>query len=629
MKEENKLNYLFKMFWKYSEEDKWKVVSLYILHCISLGGELLKPYAFGNAINALQINGVDNLKPTVIWLIVYVGGFFQFEIFHRIGQYFVTTTALGNEKRFISDMYNRVYNLPIEWHVNNHSGSVVSRINIAGEALRDFGYSQQIFLQHLFLSIGPIIILISTSWQIGVISLVLTIINLSIIKKMNRLIQSILNKKTEYRHSYTTKLIDFVSNIRTIISLKLGNQTKNELEDKFNKYYVESMNEFKVNQFRCFMIGFGLILTELVVISYYLWNHKAAHIPIMVGNLVMIVNYFRQMSESFFQITSNFYETLHWESALKSVNPIFQETEKSLTTFWKSSSFSTSANWRCSYLKIPLLGVKSCSKVVKHSIEDDALICDCEEKITNWDKFFVENLSFAYSKEKLALSNININITKGSKIAIVGLSGSGKSTLLSLLAGFYEPLKVKLTVGNKEYQNLQLISNTAILASQDVEIFESTVLANITFGLECNYSDLEKVIHMASLNEVINKLPRGLDTDIREKGVNLSGGEKQRIALARALFFSKSKKILLLDEITSSVDAFNERLIFQRIFENNGERSTICTVHRLHLLDMFDTVLVMDKGEIVQKGCFSELINAEGHFKILWEKYLTTSKMIP
>lgn len=127
---------------------------------------------------------------------------------------------------------------------------------------------------------------------------------------------------------------------------------------------------------------------------------------------------------------------------------------------------------------------------------------------------------------------------------------------------------------------------------------------------------------MACLDEVIARMPKGLETDIREKGVNLSGGEKQRLALARGLYFAQDKNIMLLDEITSSVDSINERVLMQNIFDNYKDRCIICTVHRLHLLDMFDNVLVMDKGRIVQEGDFSKLIGVEGPFKGLWQKYI-------
>lgn len=572
--------YLFKTAWKYSGEDKWKVILYLILHAISFGGELLKPYAFGRAINALQINGVQNLEPTIMWMLVYVGGFFQFEIFHRIAQYFVVTTALRNQKRFINEMYYKVYNLPMKWHTDHHSGSIVSRINIAALALRDFSFVQKNYLEYIFLSVGPTIILISISWQIALISLVLSLVNLFIVEKMNRAIQKIMHRQTENLHSYSARLIDFVSNIRTIISLRVGKQTSKELDKKFTDYYKESMNEFKINQPRCFIISFGLIVTELLIISYYLWSHQMTHMTIMVGSLIMIVNYFKQMSDAFFRITSSFYETLRWKASLKSVDPIIHGSKKQPKVIYEQSK-------------------------------------------SNWENLSIRDLSFNYSKEKMTLTDFNIDITKRSKIAIVGLSGSGKSTLLSLLAGFYEPDKVRLIDNCKEYSNLDLVASTSILASQDCEIFENTILYNITFGQETDSDELENIIEIAQLREVLERLPKGLMTDIREKGVNLSGGEKQRISLARGLFYAKSKRLLLLDEITSNVDAFNERLIFQQILENFKDKSIICTIHRLHLLEMFDTVVVMNNGHIIQKGSFAELVNKQGHFKTLWDKYLT------
>jgi len=574
--------YLFKEVWKYSGEDRWKVILFYILHSISFGGVLLKPYAFGRAINEIQINGTNDLRPTIMWMVVYIGGFFQFEIFHRIAQYFVVTTALRNQKRFIDDMYDRVCNLPMKWHMDHHSGEIVNRINVAGLALRDFNFAQWKYIEHLILSIGPILILSRISWQIALISLVLTIINLIVVEKMNKAIQIILHRKTENFHSYSARLIDFVSNIRTIISLGLGRQTGKELDKKFIGYYKENMNEFKINQPRCFVISFGLIATELIVISYYLWAHKMSRIPIMVGSLVMIVNYFRQMSDAFFQITSSFYETLRWKASLKSVKPILQGRKK-----------------------------QSISKY--------------EEGAYNWKNLHIKDLSFKYSEGKTTLSDINLDIANNSKIAIVGLSGSGKSTLMSLLAGLYEPNKVKLIADNKEYSDLDLAAHTAILASQDSEIFENTILYNITFGLETNPYELKKVIDVAQLSEVLERLPKGLETDIRERGVNLSGGEKQRLSLARGLFFSKSKRLLLLDEVTSNVDALNERLIMEQILENYKDKGVICTIHRLHLLEMFDTVLVMNKGRVAQRGSFRELITTEGHLKKIWEKYLTSN----
>ncbi len=572
--------YLFKKAWKYSGQDRWKVIVFYILHSISYGGELLQPYAFAKAINSLQINGVEHLAPTLRWLGVYLIGFFIFQIFHHTARYFEMTTAYRNQQRFINDMYSKVYNLPMRWHTDHHSGEVVNRINTAGQAIRNFGFVQYQYLGSFLLSLGPMIVLTIISWKISAICLILTAVNLAVVQKMNKAIHPILEKQNEHSHAYAARLIDFVGNIRTIISLRLKKETSEELDKKFNGYYKEHMNEFWINQPRCFIIGLGGIITEFTIILYYLWACRTSGEIILIGTFILIINYFKQMRDAFFEITSNFYETLHWKAAIKSVNPILQASNQ---------------------------------------YEQDT----SKECISLWNEISIRNLNFKYDKEKDTLKNIDIDINKKSKIAIVGFSGCGKSTLINTLAGLYDPDEVKVFIDGKEHSKLNVLTNTAMLAPQEVEIFENTLEYNITFGLDAEKEELEKVISTARLDEVVEQLPKGIKTDIREKGVNLSGGEKQRLALARALFFSKGKNMLLLDEVTSNVDAFNERVIFEEIFKNYNDSCVICTIHRLHLLDMFDTVIVMDNGRIIQKGNFFKLIKTEGYFKKLWERYLT------
>lgn len=597
--------YLLKTVWRYAKEDKWKILLCYMLHSMSFVGELLKPYAFGRALNELQKNGIENLQSTFNWMSVYVLGFFIFEVFHRLGQYFLVTTSLRNQKRFVDKMYEMVYKLPLKWHSNHHSGGVVSRINVSGKALRDFSFSQRELLENLFLSVGPIIILLTISVEVALISSVLTLINLFVIRKMNKVIERILERQTEKMHSYSAKLIDFVSNIKTIISLNLGAKTRAELKFKFNDYYKETMSEFKVNQVRCFLISFGLIVTELALISYYIWSHKTKGLPIMLGTLGMMVNYFKQMSEAFFRITSNFYELLGWKAHIKSVEPIVNEFEK--------QDFNKN-----------------------------------KKALNKWEKIEIKNLNFDYSKEKAnsldlakieqeevynqaklnqTLIGVNLKLRKNSKIAIVGLSGSGKSTLLNMLSGLYKPNSVDVKIDEKKYDNLEVISDTVILANQDAEIFENTIISNITFEEESS-EELNKAVYLSRVDEVLEKLPNGLKTDIREKGVNLSGGEKQRIALARALYFSRNKEMLLFDEITSNVDAFNERLIFERLLKEYRNKAVVCTIHRLHLAEMFDEIIVMDKGKIVERGTFKELTKTKGYFKNLWDKYVTSEEKI-
>lgn len=570
--------YLFYSTWKYAKKDRWKLAVCYVLHIISFTGELIQPLSFGMAINAIQKNGANDIMSVLKWLGVYLVGFFIFQIFHHSARYFEITTALKNQQRFVNDMYKKIYNLPMKWHIDHHSGEIVNRIKVAGEALRDFGFSQHSYLENLFLSVGPIVLLMRLNWQIALISVVLTTINLVVVFKINRTIHPILDRQNDCFHAFSARITDFVCNIKTIITLGLGKQTGKDLDKKFNSYYDECMNEFWINQPRCFFIGFGAIATELIVVVYYIWSCRRLNIYLMAGNVVMIVTYFRQLEDALSGITSNFYEVLHRKAAVESVDMI-----------------------------------------IHSSLHNEVL--EYKDGIIPWQDLSIKNLKFKFDNENYILDGIDIDFTKHSKTALVGLSGSGKSTLLNVLGGIYQPEYVEVLADEKNYSSLEAFAKSTVLVSQDPEIFENTINYNITFGLEADDAEIESAIDIAQMNEVLAKLPNGLNTDIREKGVNLSGGEKQRLALTRGLFFSKGKDILLLDEVTSSVDAINERLIMEKILQHYKECCVICTVHRLHILDMFDNVIVMDNGHIVQKGPFSKLIKEEGPFKTLWEKY--------
>jgi ABC-type multidrug transport system fused ATPase/permease subunit len=577
--------------WKYAGRDRWKLVTLYFLHLLSICGELLQPYAFGMVINSLQTYGLHDPIKTIKWIGLYVGGFFIFQVFHHSGRWFEFNTALKNQQRLVDDVYDKLCTLPLKWHAEHHSGEVVNRVRVAGEALRDFGLSQSNYMENIILTIGPVIILATVDIRIAIISVTLLSINLFVVLKMNKAIESILGRLNENFHVFSARIADFVGNVKTIINLGLGRKTGRDLHRKYDDYYLEFMNEFRINQPRCFIIAFGGIFTEIIIIIFYLWSCRNSGGQIATGNLVMIVNYFRQLRDSFFEITSNFYATIHQVAAIKSVEPI---------------SLAAEQNYSEKHIE-----------KYKEVFEKD------EEGRFNWKSVSVKGLDFKYEDKNSALCNVNLDMVAHEKIAVVGSSGAGKSTFLNMLAGLYKPDNVQLILDGKGYNDIKVIQDMSLFVPQDSEIFNNTIGWNINFGLDADEEKIRRVIKLACLDEVVARMPKGLETDIREKGINLSGGEKQRLALARGLYFVQDKSIMLLDEITSSVDPVNERAIMQNIFNNYKDRCIICSVHRLHLLDMFDKILVMHNGTIVQQGNFSDLTTREGHFKTLWQKYVT------
>jgi len=228
------------------------------------------------------------------------------------------------------------------------------------------------------------------------------------------------------------------------------------------------------------------------------------------------------------------------------------------------------------------------------------------------------NVSFKY-EERYILKNINLTINKGEVVAIVGESGVGKTTLVNLIPRFYDVTEGSLRIDGIDVRDLKLKSlreNIAIV-TQEVILFNDTVLNNVTSGQEVDMERLKMAISMAYADEVVVKLPNGLNTNIGEKGVRLSGGEKQRIAIARAIY--KNAPILILDEATSSLDSASELKVQKAIENLIRGRTTIIVAHRLSTIMGAERIIVLEKGRIVQEGDHQTLIKEEGPYKRLFE----------
>jgi ABC-type multidrug transport system fused ATPase/permease subunit len=167
---------------------------------------------------------------------------------------------------------------------------------------------------------------------------------------------------------------------------------------------------------------------------------------------------------------------------------------------------------------------------------------------------------------------------------------------------------------------LKCLHGCTTLMPQDPEIFADTIRFNITFGVEADEKDVQEAVRLARFDNVLARLPAGLETNIAEKGINLSGGEKQRLALARGIFFAQDSDIVLLDEPTSSVDQQNEHIIYENLLKTFKQKCIISAVHKLHLLDMFDYIYVFDDGRIVEHGNLQTLLNKNGRLAELWNR---------
>ena len=232
-----------------------------------------------------------------------------------------------------------------------------------------------------------------------------------------------------------------------------------------------------------------------------------------------------------------------------------------------------------------------------------------------------KNLEFAYPSrpDTMVLKDINIDINKGQKVALVGHSGSGKSTMVQLLMAFYHPISGSIKIDGEDVPQMDLktLRSNIGIVPQEVLMFGGTIRENILYGKhDASEEELREAAHLSNCLEFINQFPEGFDTIVGERGIKLSGGQKQRIAIARAIL--KNPTILVLDEATSSLDAESEKLVQEALYRLMENRTSIIIAHRLSTIRDVDCIYVIDQGIIVESGDHDTLIqNGEGLYKQL------------
>jgi ATP-binding cassette subfamily B protein len=230
-----------------------------------------------------------------------------------------------------------------------------------------------------------------------------------------------------------------------------------------------------------------------------------------------------------------------------------------------------------------------------------------------------ENVDFSYDGKREILKDVSFEVPPGKKVAVVGTSGSGKSTLARLLFRFYDVNRGRITIDGQDLREVTQSSVRAALGvvPQDTVLFNDTIYYNVSYGRpSATRPEIENAARVAHIADFIARLPDGWETMVGERGLKLSGGEKQRVSIARTVL--KDPPILVFDEATSALDSHTEKSIQAELAEISRDRTTLVIAHRLSTIVDADEILVLDHGVIVERGSFRELLNANGRFAEMW-----------
>jgi ABC-type transport system involved in Fe-S cluster assembly fused permease/ATPase subunit len=237
-----------------------------------------------------------------------------------------------------------------------------------------------------------------------------------------------------------------------------------------------------------------------------------------------------------------------------------------------------------------------------------------------------ENVSFHYDPDRKILKNISFKLPKGQTIAIVGPSGAGKSTISRLLFRFYDVTNGSIKIDGHDIRHLsqKSLRNAIGIVPQDTVLFNDSIYYNIAYGkILADASEIHQAAKLAHIDHFIESLPQKYQTMVGERGLKLSGGEKQRVAIARVIL--KNPMILLFDEATSALDSKTEKEIQKNLKEISKDRTTLIIAHRLSTIVDADKIIVLDHGEIIEEGTHQELLALGGLYATMWARQQESS----
>jgi len=571
---------LTKAMWRFSQGRRPKVVLYTVFFIIGNALSALTPLVIAALLNTVQTEGFADPWKLMGMALLIPALNALFWLFHGTARVMENENAFHVRMNFRQFLLEGVLSLPASWHAQHHSGDTIDKINRSTEGLFNFSKNSFLVIEFFVRFLTAFIALAYFNFASVYIVVLFSALGIwTILAYDKKLIPEyrILNKEN---NTISAKVFDTISNITTITILKIQSLMGRKLWEASQKPLLVYNKNIRRNEFKW---GFASMVASTMVAAVlvaYIWKESVVGGVIMIGTLYALYGYADRISALFFRFAGLYNDIVVQKTALENVEEITNE-------FPPLSKTST-------------------------------------QYLGNWKTLTIEKLSFSYhdSKDEVHMRDVTITIRHGERIAFVGESGSGKSTFLKLLKGIYLPRRATIRVDDRPIRSLADVGDDVGLIPQDPELFQTTIFENITLGADIKKKRVDAVVKLAVFDKTLKRLPNGYASMIHEKGVNLSGGEKQRLALSRGLLAAANKQILLLDEPTSSVDASTERDIYKGILRSYSGRTIISTLHRLHLLKEFDTIYVFDKGRIVASGSLASLKRTSPHFQKLWKKYM-------
>ena len=559
-------------------EFRFRVAISVALLLASTGTSLLVPWLLKLIVDNLDATQVGaTLSVPMALLVAYGLARFSITVFGELRNALFGTVTVRAMRRVSLKVLAHLHGLDLEYHLSRRTGGVSRDLDRGVNGITDLMRVLVFSIFPTFLQIGGITVILLANYDAtyAVIVAVAATVFIAFTVRVTEWRTQFIRRSNDANSRANTRAIDSLINYETV--KYFGNE---ELEqDAYDQDLAEwerwrARNRYSLAFLNC---GQALFVTSGMLAMMILAAGQVADGSMTLGDLVLINAFAMQVF-----------------APLNALGSVYRQLKRALTDVERM---------------VDILDRRS--QVVD---APDAVPLASGDARIEFDR-----VSFAYHPERPILHDVSFVVAPGEKVALVGPSGAGKSTVARLLYRFYDVDAGEVRINGSNITGLQQDSLRASIGMvpQDTVLFNDTLMHNLRYGRpDASDAEIREAARLAHLHEFIERLPAGYETTVGERGLKLSGGEKQRIAIARAIL--KRPAFMLFDEATSSLDSGTEQAILAALAEVARSRTTVVIAHRLSTVQDADRIIVLDKGEVADRGTHSELLSRGGLYAELW-----------
>lgn len=576
---------LAKASWGATIGSRLRLSCFILLYVIAYSIDLLVPWAIGWILAVFVREGVTEhaMQESMRWIALYIGLKMAYAAAHHFGRYYQGTTSFSARFKKLEEVFTALISFPLKWHVTHHTGENLSKLHRSVGAIESVvsNYIWQI-IDGIMKFFAASLLLFALDTEVACTVLIMGFITVMVMILFNARLTRNIRKNNRFYDKLNRTCVDYLSNIITVKTLHLEGPALHHLTQQQNEGFRLSRKIWKYQELKWGTIAVGYSLVMGTSLYLYFGNQRALGTSFDVAQVYVLLNYLDRIFAAIGSFTGYYGGIIEAATAYDDASSVLRDSK---------------------LLSQPNLPGKL---------------------PRNWSELQLKEISFSYGGSVSNLDRLSIRLQRGQKIALVGPSGGGKSTLLKVLAGMLAPQEGQAYADNTLEVSFDDIAQVSILVPQEPEIFSETIRYNINFDQDFSTEQMLKAVELCRIEHILEKLPNSWDSHLEEAGLNISVGERQRLALARGILRVPGKDILLLDEPTSSLDPLTEKQIFAGILHEFRDLCVITACHRLALVPLFDTIVYVRDGCIEEVGSFAELLAAGKGFSDAWTDYERT-----